>query len=69
MYRFVMLQGNERELHFSMVDGDFKKFEGKWSVKSGPRYVNVSNMGSSISFHSVFFCTEDDLLVCIEGHL
>ncbi|GER38092.1 cyclase/dehydrase family protein [Striga asiatica] len=23
-----------RELHFSMVDGDFKKFEGKWSVKS-----------------------------------
>lgn len=28
---------NERELHFSMVDGDFKKFEGKWSLKSGPR--------------------------------
>lgn len=26
-----------RELHFSMVDGDFKKFEGKWSVKAGPR--------------------------------
>lgn len=26
-----------RELHFSMVDGDFKKFEGKWSVKSGIR--------------------------------
>ncbi|XP_057791568.1 uncharacterized protein LOC131008640 [Salvia miltiorrhiza] len=25
---------NNRELHFSMVDGDFKKFEGKWSVKS-----------------------------------
>ncbi|XP_073294924.1 uncharacterized protein [Primulina huaijiensis] len=25
---------NDRELHFSMVDGDFKKFEGKWSVKS-----------------------------------
>ncbi|KAL2532833.1 hypothetical protein Adt_06184 [Abeliophyllum distichum] len=26
---------NDRELRFSMVDGDFKKFEGKWSVKSG----------------------------------
>ncbi|XP_058087450.1 uncharacterized protein LOC131234527 [Magnolia sinica] len=26
-----------RELHFSMVDGDFKKFEGKWSVKAGLR--------------------------------
>jgi len=21
-----------------MVDGDFKKFDGKWSVKSGTRY-------------------------------
>ncbi|PWA69416.1 cyclase/dehydrase [Artemisia annua] len=28
---------NGRELHFSMVDGDFKKFEGKWSVKPGRR--------------------------------
>nr|XP_043609044.1 uncharacterized protein LOC122580962 [Erigeron canadensis] len=28
---------NGRELHFSMVDGDFKKFEGKWSVKSDNR--------------------------------
>ncbi|XP_052188806.1 uncharacterized protein LOC127799110 isoform X2 [Diospyros lotus] len=28
---------NDRELHFSMVDGDFKKFEGKWSLKSGKR--------------------------------
>ncbi|XP_022966190.1 uncharacterized protein LOC111465941 isoform X2 [Cucurbita maxima] len=26
-----------RELHFSMVDGDFKKFEGKWSLKAGTR--------------------------------
>ncbi|KAI3984091.1 hypothetical protein MKX01_035218 [Papaver californicum] len=26
-----------RELHFSMVDGDFKKFEGKWYIKSGTR--------------------------------
>ncbi|KAL0423799.1 UNVERIFIED_CONTAM: hypothetical protein Sradi_0914700 [Sesamum radiatum] len=25
---------NDRELHFSMVDGDFKKFEGKWTVQS-----------------------------------
>ncbi|XP_039781812.1 uncharacterized protein LOC120649168 isoform X1 [Panicum virgatum] len=30
-------QVNGRELHFSMVDGDFKKFEGKWSIRSGPR--------------------------------
>ncbi|KAF5189335.1 Start-like domain-containing protein [Thalictrum thalictroides] len=28
---------NGRELHFSMVDGDFKKFEGKWSMKPGKR--------------------------------
>ncbi|XP_024984427.1 uncharacterized protein LOC112520315 isoform X2 [Cynara cardunculus var. scolymus] len=28
---------NGHELHFSMVDGDFKKFEGKWCVKSGRR--------------------------------
>ncbi|KAL6894419.1 hypothetical protein ACP4OV_008517 [Aristida adscensionis] len=28
---------NGRELHFSMIDGDFKKFEGKWSIRSGPR--------------------------------
>ncbi|KAK4840137.1 hypothetical protein QYF36_000745 [Acer negundo] len=31
-----MMQANDRELLFSMVDGDFKKFEGKWSIKSGP---------------------------------
>ncbi|XP_060214802.1 uncharacterized protein LOC132641741 isoform X2 [Lycium barbarum] len=30
---------NVRELHFSMVDGDFKKFEGKWSVRVGTRIV------------------------------
>ncbi|KAK9096049.1 hypothetical protein Sjap_021546 [Stephania japonica] len=28
---------NGCELRFSMVDGDFKKFEGKWSIKSGKR--------------------------------
>jgi len=33
----MLLQAWDRELHFSMVDGDFKKFEGKWSVKSGTR--------------------------------
>ncbi|CAA7027056.1 unnamed protein product [Microthlaspi erraticum] len=32
---------NGRELHFSMVDGDFKKFEGKWSVKSGTRSIGT----------------------------
>ncbi|VAH97277.1 uncharacterized protein LOC125530192 [Triticum urartu] len=30
-----------RELHFSMVDGDFKKFEGKWSVRAGPRSASA----------------------------
>ncbi|KAI7725144.1 hypothetical protein M8C21_010494 [Ambrosia artemisiifolia] len=33
----IINSANGRELHFSMVDGDFKKFEGKWSVKSGRR--------------------------------
>ncbi|GAB4855740.1 hypothetical protein Ancab_024384 [Ancistrocladus abbreviatus] len=28
---------HDRELHFSMVDGDFKKFEGKWSIKLARR--------------------------------
>ncbi|KAK1309702.1 hypothetical protein QJS10_CPA08g00691 [Acorus calamus] len=28
---------NGCELRFSMVDGDFKKYEGKWSVKAGSR--------------------------------
>ncbi|XP_051177158.1 uncharacterized protein [Lolium perenne] len=32
---------NGRELHFSMVDGDFKKFEGKWTVRSGPRSASA----------------------------
>ncbi|KAI9165042.1 hypothetical protein LWI28_006495 [Acer negundo] len=34
--REFLNSANDRELHFSMVDGDFKKFEGKWSIKSGP---------------------------------
>ncbi|XP_050368836.1 uncharacterized protein LOC126786922 [Argentina anserina] len=37
LQEFPNLGGNDRELHFSMVDGDFKKFEGKWSVKCGIR--------------------------------
>nr|XP_004295499.2 PREDICTED: uncharacterized protein LOC101306028 [Fragaria vesca subsp. vesca] len=37
LQEFTNLSGNDRELHFSMVDGDFKKFEGKWSVKCGTR--------------------------------
>ncbi|XP_024012178.1 uncharacterized protein LOC18019007 [Eutrema salsugineum] len=36
---------NGRELHFSMVDGDFKKFEGKWSVKSG-----IRSLGAVLSY-------------------
>nr|KYP61888.1 hypothetical protein KK1_016400 [Cajanus cajan] len=35
--REVINSAWDRELHFSMVDGDFKKFDGKWSVKSGTR--------------------------------
>ncbi|XP_022841802.1 uncharacterized protein LOC111365480 [Olea europaea var. sylvestris] len=33
---------NDRELRFSMVDGDFKKFEGKWSVKSGKGFSTTT---------------------------
>ena len=39
--KILMVQANSRELHFSMVDGDFKKFEGKWSLKSGKRYNSL----------------------------
>uniref|UniRef100_A0A7N0RD58 Coenzyme Q-binding protein COQ10 START domain-containing protein n=1 Tax=Kalanchoe fedtschenkoi TaxID=63787 RepID=A0A7N0RD58_KALFE len=34
---FFQIKPGDRELHFSMVDGDFKKFEGKWCVKLGKR--------------------------------
>ncbi|ESW31886.1 hypothetical protein PHAVU_002G276400 [Phaseolus vulgaris] len=49
----------DRELHFSMVDGDFKKFEGKWSVKSGTRSssTNVSyevNVIPRFNFPAIF---------------
>ncbi|KAF6152767.1 hypothetical protein GIB67_004596 [Kingdonia uniflora] len=33
---------NGRELHFSMVDGDFKKFEGKWSLQTGKRSLTTN---------------------------
>ncbi|KAF5745049.1 hypothetical protein HS088_TW07G00630 [Tripterygium wilfordii] len=33
----VQTSVNHHELHFSMVDGDFKKYEGKWSLKSAIR--------------------------------
>lgn len=36
----IAAQVDGRELHFSMVDGDFKKFEGKWSVRAGPRWAS-----------------------------
>eukprot|EP00249_Psilotum_nudum_P020846 c27871_g1_i2 orf=79-2469(+) len=29
--------GNGKELRFSMVDGDFKHYEGKWYLRPGPR--------------------------------
>nr|ATG70999.1 HCF145 [Hesperocyparis macrocarpa] len=28
---------NGKELHFSMVEGDFKQYEGKWCLRLGPR--------------------------------
>ncbi|GLJ44269.1 hypothetical protein SUGI_0925950 [Cryptomeria japonica] len=28
---------NGKELHFSMVEGDFKQYEGKWYLRPGPR--------------------------------
>ncbi|XP_068319970.1 uncharacterized protein [Pyrus communis] len=37
LQEFSNLSHNNRELHFSMVDGDFKKFEGKWAVRCGTR--------------------------------
>lgn len=37
----LVIQEQDRELRFSMVDGDFKKFEGKWSVKSQKGYATI----------------------------
>ncbi|XP_078440982.1 polyketide cyclase/dehydrase/lipid transporter isoform X2 [Wolffia australiana] len=51
--------GNGRELIFSMVDGDFKKFEGRWAVKAGPRsstatlYYEV-NVIPRLNFPAIF---------------
>ncbi|KAF3974848.1 hypothetical protein CMV_001860 [Castanea mollissima] len=41
------ISANHRELHFSMVDGDFKKFEGKWSLKSG---TTSSSSSTTLSY-------------------
>ncbi|GAV66099.1 Polyketide_cyc domain-containing protein [Cephalotus follicularis] len=51
---------NDRELHFSMVDGDFKKFQGKWSVKSGIRSSTTIlsyevNVIPRFNFPAIFF--------------
>lgn len=43
-----MIQANGRELCFSMVDGDFKKFEGKWSLKTGKRYNSFTWLESKL---------------------
>ncbi|KAH9685392.1 hypothetical protein KPL70_013941 [Citrus sinensis] len=50
---------SDRELYFSMVDGDFKKFEGKWSIKSGTRSstTNLSyevNVIPRLNFPAIF---------------
>lgn len=37
-----------------MVDGDFKKFEGKWSVRSGPRWASYDH------FHVLFVAYDFD---------
>ncbi|XP_021772641.1 uncharacterized protein LOC110736661 [Chenopodium quinoa] len=39
----------DRELHFSMVDGDFKKFEGKWSVKSKRRSSSKTTLSYEVN--------------------
>lgn len=56
-----MVQANDRELRFSMVDGDFKKFEGKWSLKFGKRYISFTwldndymNVEDTILYHPSF---------------
>ncbi|CDP11047.1 unnamed protein product [Coffea canephora] len=40
---------NDCELQFFMVDGDFKKFEGKWSVKSGKRSSKTTLIKATLS--------------------
>nr|XP_027099921.1 uncharacterized protein LOC113719094 isoform X1 [Coffea arabica] len=50
---------NDHELQFSMVDGDFKKFEGKWSVKSGKRFSKTTlsyelNVIPTFNFPAIF---------------
>ncbi|KAJ3709263.1 hypothetical protein LUZ61_012968 [Rhynchospora tenuis] len=38
-----------RELHFSMVDGDFKKFEGKWSVRPGTSRPGTAKLSYEVN--------------------
>ncbi|KAI3462407.1 hypothetical protein Pfo_019070 [Paulownia fortunei] len=45
---------NDRELHFSMVDGDFKKFEGKWSVKSRKGSLPTTTLGYEVNVIPTF---------------
>ncbi|CDP07990.1 unnamed protein product [Coffea canephora] len=50
---------NDHELQFFMVDGDFKKFEGKWSVKSGKMSSKTTlsyelNVTPTFNFRSIF---------------
>ncbi|KAL2941929.1 putative polyketide cyclase [Bienertia sinuspersici] len=57
--REVPISSNVRELHFSMVDGDFKKFEGKWSVKSKRRSSSTTlsyevNVIPKLNFPAIF---------------
>ncbi|KAJ1704578.1 hypothetical protein LUZ63_004357 [Rhynchospora breviuscula] len=40
---------NGRELHFSMVDGDFKKFEGKWSVQPGTSRPGTAKLSYEVN--------------------
>ncbi|KAI5672237.1 hypothetical protein M9H77_12601 [Catharanthus roseus] len=44
---------NHRELIFSMVDGDFKKFEGKWSVKAGKSSIHAQWLEERVVTKSV----------------
>lgn len=50
---------NGKELHFAMVDGDFKQYEGKWSLRPGPRprttilYYEV-NVKPRFNFPAIF---------------
>ncbi|KAL8034622.1 hypothetical protein ABFX02_12G040200 [Erythranthe guttata] len=44
-----LISEDDRELRFSMVDGDFKKFEGKWSVKSRNDGLGITSLGYEVN--------------------